>query len=101
MYGTANRRLSEQYGLKVYLCIHHHEEWGGPEAVHRNIDISNMLKAKAQEAFKKRFPTLDFRNIFGKSFLEATRRQQASERKREDAPKGIRFIDTGVGEIDW
>lgn len=24
MHGTANRKLSEHYGLKVYLCPYHH-----------------------------------------------------------------------------
>ncbi len=30
MYGTANRRLAEHYGLKVYLCPYHHRS--GPKA---------------------------------------------------------------------
>lgn len=30
MHGTANRRLAEHYGLKVYLCPYHHRS--GPQA---------------------------------------------------------------------
>ena len=32
MHGTANRRLSEHYGLKVWLCAEHHRT--GKKAVH-------------------------------------------------------------------
>ena len=35
-YGTANRKISEKYGLKAYLCLEHHTYDGGSEAVHRN-----------------------------------------------------------------
>ena len=34
MEGTANRRKSEQWGLKVYLCHEHHKD--SPAAVHGN-----------------------------------------------------------------
>jgi hypothetical protein len=27
IYGTANRKLSEKYGLKVYMCPYHQEEF--------------------------------------------------------------------------
>lgn len=30
-FGTANRKLSEKYGLKVYLCAEHHR---GTRGVH-------------------------------------------------------------------
>lgn len=32
LFGTANRKLAEQDGLKVYLCWEHHE---GTNGVHR------------------------------------------------------------------
>ena len=51
MPGTANRRLSERYGLKVYLCIEHHLI--GPEAVHNNIRLRRLLQANAQMAFER------------------------------------------------
>ncbi len=66
-YGTANRKLSEKYGLKVYLCMEHHTYDGGSEAVHRNHDIDIKLKGVAQEAFEKKYPSLDFKSIFGKN----------------------------------
>ncbi|MCI6731855.1 MAG: hypothetical protein MR487_05985 [Lachnospiraceae bacterium] len=69
-YGTANRRLSEKYGLKVYLCIRHHRVY--PESVHGgNRDLDRILKEAGQKAFEKRFGNREeFRKIFGKNYLE-------------------------------
>ena len=63
VFGTANRRLSEKYGLKVFLCLKHHEE--GPEAVHKNHENARILQRDAQEAFEAHFPDLNFLKIFG------------------------------------
>ena len=66
IFGTAQRQLSEDYGLKVYLCLKHHTL--GPEAVHNNYKNARLLQAEAQEAFEKHFPEKDFRAIFGKNY---------------------------------
>ena len=66
IYGTARRKLAEKYGLKVYLCKEHHLT--GENAAHRNPKISDMLKIAAQNAFEKRYPDLDFLEIFGKNY---------------------------------
>ncbi len=68
-YGTANRRLSEKYGLKVYLCQAHHTYAGSMEAVHRNHDIDVQLKEKAQKEFEQKYPGLCFKEIFGKNYV--------------------------------
>lgn len=68
-FGTANRRLSEKYGLKVYLCYEHHEDPSSGAAVHHNQDIRNMLCKKAQQAFTERYPDKDFLKIFGRNYL--------------------------------
>lgn len=65
IYGSRHK-LSERYGLKVYLCSQHHRT--GKEAVHFNADISKMLKDAAQRAFEHHFPGLDFFAIFGKNY---------------------------------
>lgn len=65
--GTANRRLSEEYGLKVYLCLDHHEH--GSEAVHKNADVADILHKMGQQAFEREYPDLEFREIFGKNYL--------------------------------
>ena len=68
IYGTANRKLSEKYGLKVYLCISKHHEWGN-EAVHINPRIRWMVCADAQKAFEKAYPGQSFRKIFGRNYV--------------------------------
>lgn len=62
--GTANRRLSEAYGLKVYLCPEHHED--GPEAAHKNKIVRLLLEETAKRAFEKAYPGKGFREIFGR-----------------------------------
>lgn len=89
IHGRGRRKLSEKYGLKVYLCFQHHTADGGAEAVHRNAETDLLVKKEAQKAFEKRWPALGFREIFGKNYLEdADRWQQAS---KETEP-GFRFI---------
>lgn len=96
IFGQGKRKLSEKYGLKVYLCLYHHT--AGPEAVHRNAELAGMLKARAQRRFQERFPDLDWMQIFQKNYdmeesgaeesdeKESDKRQQASERdKRQQA----------------
>lgn len=64
----SGRKLSEKYGLKVYLCHEHHT--GSNQAVHMNYEIKNMLCKEAQEAFTEKFPKLSFREIFGINYLD-------------------------------
>lgn len=65
-YGTANRKLSERFGLKVWLCPKHHE---GSEGVHGNTDIDHMLKIHAQRIFEEKYSHSLFTEVFGKSWL--------------------------------
>ena len=68
LYGTANRKRSEQYGLKVWLCSRHHNM--SNEAVHFNKALDNKIKGFAQEYFENNIGSReDFRAIFGKSYL--------------------------------
>lgn len=66
-FGTANRKLSEKYGLKLWLCPKHHRT--GPEAVHLNRAVDLEYKAMAQLAFEETHTREEFRQIFGKSYL--------------------------------
>lgn len=72
MGGTANRKLSEKYGLKVYLDLDHHQY--GSEAVHRNAKVAEILHKEGQKAFERTYPDLDFREIFGRNYLTETER---------------------------
>ena len=66
-FGIANRRLSEKYGLKVWLCKNHHNN--GPEAVHNNSSNSLILKQIAQREFEKAHTREEFMKIFGENKL--------------------------------
>lgn len=82
--GTANRNLSEKYGLKVYLCQKHHrgDFCGSRFAVHRPDlnDYADFLHKEGQAAWMKKrmketFCTKQqaermFREIFGKSYID-------------------------------
>ncbi|MCD7818872.1 MAG: hypothetical protein LUH07_07450 [Lachnospiraceae bacterium] len=68
MYGTANRQLSEHYGLWVYLCKDHHQ-WG-PDAVHFNQETDQHLRKKAQAAFEQKYDHEKWMQVFGMSYLE-------------------------------
>lgn len=61
------RALSEEYGLKVYLCYRHHRE--GPEAVHNNKRYRRMLEALGQQAFEERYGHKKFMEIFQKNYI--------------------------------
>lgn len=80
--GTANRKLSEKYGLKVRLCIQHHRE--GPEAVHNNIGNMRLLQKDAQIAFERNYPNLSFRDIFGINYLTEADREALKPHKDKD-----------------
>lgn len=96
--GTANRKLSERYGLKVYLCLDHHLT--GPEAVHKDVKIAILLKQDGQRAFRKRYPNMNFMKIFGKNYLtDDEPRQQACIEPAAAAGEGVQKID-GVSGMD-
>lgn len=68
--GRANRKLSEKYGLKVYL--HHntcHET--GEYSVHKNGEVGRNLKARVQKQAMEHYGWTvdDFIAIFGKSYI--------------------------------
>lgn len=97
IFGTANRKISEKYGLKVYLCLFHHTE--GKEAVHRNAEMAVMLKIEAQREFKKKFPELDWISIFGKNYDFGTEKEIAGKRQ-QDSVEGFIFLPEGEGVGD-
>ena len=67
--GTANRKKSEKYGLKVNLCHWCHNE--PPRGVHFNSDMDLRLKRIAQKEAMEyyRWTIDDFIKIFGKNYL--------------------------------
>ena len=67
IYGTANRKLSDKYGLVVPLCHEHHR---GQTGVHFNRDFDTSLKKLAQEKFNAVYgANKSFLEVFGKNYL--------------------------------
>lgn len=67
IHGTANRKLSEKYGLKVYLCTDCHRT--GKYAVHNYKETDIKLKIIVQRRFEEEYPRLSFLKIFGKNYI--------------------------------
>lgn len=66
-FGTANRKVSEKYGLKVWLCQEHHT---GGSGIHFNKGLDEGLKKLAQQKFEELYGSREeFREEFGKSVL--------------------------------
>lgn len=66
MSGTANRKLSTQYGLIVWLCRDHHT---GRIGVHSDIILKERLEKAAQRAFEQRYGHSAWMRTFRKNYL--------------------------------
>lgn len=69
IFGGPNRHLSEEYGLKVYICPECHRT--SARAVHQDpAGAANCyLQEAGQKAFEENFPELNFREVFGRNYL--------------------------------
>ena len=69
IFEGANRKLSEKYGLKVWLCHSHHNE--PPNGVHHNKENMLELKRIGEKCFIEYYNKTadDFIKIFGKNYL--------------------------------
>jgi sulfur relay (sulfurtransferase) complex TusBCD TusD component (DsrE family) len=65
VFGRANRKISEKYGLKVRVCANCHDR------VHADSEERESLQAKLQTIAMKvyNWTVEDFRKIFGKSYV--------------------------------
>ena len=61
--GGPNRKWSEKYGLKVYLCKRHHME------AHQNELLALKLKQTAQRAFERKYKKTSFLAVFGRLYI--------------------------------
>ena len=69
IHGNANRKLSEKYGLKVWVCLEHHT---GNNGVHNNAYLDDELKKQAEIKwllYDYDRSINDFIKIFGKNYL--------------------------------
>lgn len=67
IYGSANRKKSEKYGLIVPLCAKHHNM--SNEGVHFNKELDMKLKQLAQKRFMEVYPDKNFLDIFKRNYL--------------------------------
>lgn len=67
MHGTANRKQSERYGLKVKLCIEHHRT--GDKAVHRCRETDIKLIQAGQKRFEELYSHEKWMQVFMKNYL--------------------------------
>lgn len=67
--GYGIRKISEKYGLKVYICHYCHNE--PPNGVHQNRKNRLALQAKVQQIAMDYYgwSIEDFINIIGKNYL--------------------------------
>ncbi len=84
-FGEKNRKWSEKYGLKVWLCPYDHRD--NKDGVHgQNVAKRLYLQRIAQEAFEKTHSREEFVRIFGKNYA-----QEEEEESQADSP-GITWI---------
>lgn len=67
IFGGPNRKWSEKYGLKVWLCPRCHRD--PSHGVHFNRDVMKIMHRTGQQAFEKEHSRGEFMNIFGKNYL--------------------------------
>ncbi len=65
--GNPGRRISEENGLKVYLCIPHHR--GTAAAVHSNHDNMLLIQRDAQRAFERTRSRDEWMRTVGRNYL--------------------------------
>lgn len=65
--GSANRKKSEQYGLKIYLCPRHHNL--SNDGVHENLVLALSIKKFAQRKFEDKWGHEKFMEVFHKNYL--------------------------------
>lgn len=67
-FGNPYRKISEKYGMKVWLCLDHHEGTYGVHGKHGH-ELDMKLKKDGQAVFEKAYPELEFIKIFGRNYL--------------------------------
>lgn len=67
LYPAANRKLSERYGLWVYLRWDWHN--GKDYGVHYNRELDLWLKQIGQSEFERQHTREEFTGIFGRNYL--------------------------------
>ena len=87
IFGGANRKLSDRFGLTVYLC-HERCHIFGSEAAHRSGETAERLHRYGQEKAMREqgWNREQFRMVFGKNYLD--------EEPERAAPAPFTFHET-------
>lgn len=64
---NGNRKMSEKYGMKIWLCAWDHNM--SDDGIHFNKDLDLRIKRMAQTKFEETHTREEFRGLFGKSWL--------------------------------
>ena len=68
VYYSANRKISEKNGFKVWLCGNHHNQ--SNDGVHcGNHDLDLELKQDCQKAYERTHSREEFIKLIGRSYL--------------------------------
>lgn len=65
--GVANRKISETYGLKVYLCVFHHRDLKNGAQYDKELNLK--LKQDAQRAFQNIYGRRLWMQLIRKNYL--------------------------------
>ena len=67
IFGGPNRKWSEKYGLKIWLCAKHHNM--SDAGIHFNKALDREVKQIAQREFEDSHTREEFMQIFGRNYL--------------------------------
>lgn len=68
-FGTANRKISEKYGLKVWLTTEEHRGTYGVHGKYGKL-LDKQLKKVAQKKFEETHTREEFIKLIGKNYLD-------------------------------
>lgn len=68
VFGSADRRLSEHYGLWVWLCAQQHHQ-RGPDSAHGNQEVAEMLIRDAQMTFEEKYSHDKWMETFKRNWI--------------------------------
>ena len=67
IFDGPNKKISEENGFTVRLCVGHHRE--GTDAVHKNANMMRLLQRDAQRAYEKSHSRKEFFKLIGRNYL--------------------------------
>lgn len=82
IFDGPNKKISEENGFTVRLCVGHHRE--GADAVHRNENMMRLLQRDAQRAYEKSHSREEFFKLMRRNYLEEEHGRQESRNAEEN-----------------